>query len=826
MDTIRTSGGRRLALGLFALALAACGDDDAPLDPGDVAGDTLAPPPAFEVDPQVEPAVAQILGFDGQTPRPVASIVDESGNQADFVENELWLSTDDASELEGFLSRWDGEVVNAIDPSGTALDGLPKQYLVRVTAASADLDALAADLRALDPYSTGTHRVSSQRGLALLAAGAAEAAGGLAVGVNWVGRPTAAFRNEESIEAPVGPPGYDPDVFNWPTHMRGGKQDIGVTAAWRALDFANKLGNQIDLLILDKGFQNDRDWRPTWDADATVAGIDPIGAEYSGACGGACVWHGTNVFSAAMAVPGNGYGSAGPAGPIADPAVLYLNFDLFSLTYALARLRGVDIINMSTQARVPFSLGWSVLPFDAATAIYRETGTLIFASAGNDGDDVDGKDCVGAFGLDACWEEAWYTPCENSGVICVGGLAWNSTARAAASNYGDEHVDIYAPFTLWLGPDPAHPENEVRAVSGTSYSSPFAAGVAALIWAADPGLDADDVERILYETAHTPREKDVKRYVNAYAAVHAALGNVPPGVEIASPDDGTTHPVNVAVSFNALVEDIDGDGPDCCTLVWSSDVDGPLGIGLAAHPVFATTGDREITVTARDAGGATGTASITIHVVNTPPSPTIVRPTPGEEVIRGRSIVLRGSAHDPNEMPDAVLDCAGLTWTSSAGDAAFPVTGCEPEVAFTTNGSRTLTLTATDSHGGTDSVTVDIAVVDPPPDLPPVVQVASPANGVSIGPSTELTLAGDATDPEGQTSLTYEWFVVYPYNTGTGTGENTAFIGSGPVLTWKPSETIPIECETYYQIRIELRVTDPGGNTGKDFVVGTVNLIC
>ena len=27
-----------------------------------------------------------------------------------------------------------------------------------------------------------------------------------------------------------------------------------------------------------------------------------------------------------------------------------------------------------------------------------------------------------------CWERTWYTPCENAGVICVGGLAGDSTS--------------------------------------------------------------------------------------------------------------------------------------------------------------------------------------------------------------------------------------------------------------------------------------------------------------------------------------------------------------------------------------------------------------
>src|SRR5690606_24486723 len=110
----------------------------------------------------------------------------------------------------------------------------------------------------------------------------------------------------------------------------------------------------------------------------------------------------------------------------------------------------------------------------------------------------DAEECT--FGV--CWERTWVTPCENAGVICVGGRRANSTKRAVDSNYGADQVDIFAPFTLWLGPDPSAPANTARTLNGTSFSSPFTAGVAALIWAANPGLSADQVEHALLTTAH------------------------------------------------------------------------------------------------------------------------------------------------------------------------------------------------------------------------------------------------------------------------------------------------------------------------------------
>ncbi|MFW6201862.1 MAG: S8 family serine peptidase [Gemmatimonadota bacterium] len=805
---------------LTALAVpAACGDGD-PSGPGT---DGPVPPPAIEVDPSVEPAVTELPGFEDGAPRPVASVVDEEGNQADFVENELWLTGVDASALEAFLARWDGEALDSIDPSDLDLDGRPKHYLVRVNAGSAAADSLVADLRALDPDSYGAHRVSSEAGLALLAAGADEAAAGLDVGVNWVGRGFRHFRDGTTSEAPDGPVGYVPNAFEWTSHRQGGPQDIGVAAAWRALDYAGKLDNRVGLAILDMGFEDDADWRSGWTAIGNVPGVNPIGTSNLLDCGSPCPWHGTQVFSAAMALPDNGYGAAGPAGPVANPTVVFTSYDFFSSISALWAA-GTSIVNMSYGARVPTALAWSVYPFDAATNLYRDSGGLIFAAAGNDGANVDAEKCFGIGRFKVCVEKAWHTPCENAGVICVGGLRRASKARAGQSNYGEEHVDIFAPFTVWVGPDPDNPQNRAQSKSGTSFASPFAAGVAALIWAADPSMSADEVADLLFETAHESGYDDVGRYVNAFGAVNAVLGNIPPSLEITSPEDGAERQVNLEVAFDALVSDFE-DGQNCCTPEWSSSVDGDLGTGLSIYPTFSTLGFRTITASAQDEDGAVTTAEVTIEIVNTPPSPEITRPTPGEEVFRSEPYTLRGTADDPNE-PDGTLDCSGLAWTSSGSDAAFPATGCEPEVEFDANGARALVLTATDSHGESAADTVEITVVDPPEDLPPSVQVLSPENGIAVGPDTELSLEGEASDPEGETDLDYEWAVVYPYDEETGTGENTEVIGTGTQMTWRPSDTIEFDCDSSMDVRIELRATDPGGNTGIDFVVIRVSRIC
>ncbi|MDZ7800004.1 MAG: S8 family serine peptidase [Trueperaceae bacterium] len=532
-------------------------------------------PPSFGVDATLEPAVEELPGFEDGVPRPVATIEDDTGSQADFVENELWLVTDDGRVLDDFLARWQGEVIATFDPSDFELTNVRPQYLVRVDVSGAAPDRLPEDVRLADPGSRGDHRVSSERGLKLIAASMREQAAGVMVGINWIGR-GAEFRERISTEAPagdtIGGTTYATNVFGWPSHDSGSAQDIGVAEAWWALEATGRLGNRVDIAVLDMGFAPDADVPSGLVARSNVPLVSALGTQNLIGCGSGnpCLFHGTNVVSAAMALPDNDFGAAGPAGPIAEPIVVFTLYDYFTSATALglAKLAGAKIANMSYGAPVPASLSGTVAPFETATLAFRASGLLMFASAGNDGTNVDAEDC-----FIFCWEETLHTPCENLGMICVGGLAWNATTRANNSNFGREQVEIYAPYTLWVGPDPGNPQNRANRIDGTSFSSPFTAGVAALIWAADPSLSADRVERILMQTAHVNPSfpaSPVPRWVDAYAAVARALGtDIPPYVKVAEPSQGTSFRGGEGIDFIAEVDDLDTD-PSSYTVEWTA----------------------------------------------------------------------------------------------------------------------------------------------------------------------------------------------------------------------------------------------------------------
>ena len=774
--------------------------------------------PTITVDTNLSPPVTELPGFEDGEPRPIACISGDDETQAEFIENELWLATENKVELDSFLARWNGKVINEFKPADYGLSGISNQYLVRVDSSAADASKLSENLLKLDANSQGEHQVSSTDGLNLLVASAAEAANGLKVGVNWVSSGSNIL-SKQTTEAPSGPSlagiTYDSNAFNWSSHNIESVQDIGVAEAWRALDLAGKLDNKIKIAILDMGFAPDADFPDDWLAISNVPFFPPTGKENFFDCAGGnpCPWHGTSVVSAAMAVPDNNYGSAGPAGPVGDAIMIFTPGDLFTDITALgeARLAGAKIANMSHGIPVPDYLFYTVIPFDLVTKAFRASGMLLFAAAGNKGDNVDAERC-----FFKCWEKAWHTPCENDGVICVGGIAGNSKTRAGDSNYGKEHVDIFAPFTLWLGPDPDQPDNQVRALNGTSYSSPFAAGVAALVWAANPGTSADHVENILKATAHSSPDEKVGSYVNALGAVQQALGNVPPSIDLFGHEDGDTfeHDLNISINLSASVSDFE-DGNNCCTVNWSSNRDGVLGTTNGINAVFTSIGERVITVLAEDSGGARSSVSFTINVVNTAPSVEISTPVAGDEVFRNAPVIFRGTSFDINE-PGGKLACDSLSWTSSDPGDSFPVSGCEGEVVFTSNGVRTLTVTGTDPQGQSGSASVNISVIDPPPNLPPLVHITSPENDANVNSTSELlTFASTVTDPEGENNLDYEWTVSYV----NGAISGTEIIGNTVSFNGRLSDTIPFgNSEGLWIIEIRLNVSDSDGNIGTDFV--------
>jgi hypothetical protein len=842
------------------------------------------------VDTSLKPVIASIPDPNGGPPRPLAALSSRSGGQSDFVLNEMLIVTDDRPKLDALLARWGGKIIQEtnldeiakIFKTGNAKG--PHYYLVRVDPAAADPAGLPEDLQKLSKTATGEFNVSSQEALKFLSAVASEANDqGMSVGANLIVKP-ASIATGSTTEGTSTDAGFSRNTFTW-DYMGSGPSfpmNTGVAQAWQRLQTAGKFVNRVGVLVADGGFSPSVAGPdlPGVTAFGATEAPNPFPCVGAGGATGDCHWHGTNVMQALAAVPDNGLGVAGPAGPVADLSFVQSpiasvgpGFDIGgvirtignSLDY-VARLadalsRRPRILNFSGSFKVDGGWGFLVTPMDGLFSFLKDSmGILTFAAAGNDGGvDVDAEKCYfepfDCLGGAARGETDVYVPCEVSAVICVGGLGVNAATKDGGSTWGsrqrfanetsddpganDGSVDLYGPYNVWVGPDP---DAAVRRARGTSFSSPFVAGVTALIWAADPSLTADQVQRILLETAH--RTNDITGTigglrVNALGAIERVLGR-PPTLALSRFGFTGNASLNRDFQIDAIPSDPDG---ACCTITWTTPPASDAAIvgGRRGTFRFTTAGDKVITATATDATGNTVSANITVSVQNNPPVATMSLPATAITVYRGQPVLFRGFATDANEGPGpdpGTLACNQLTWRSSnASDAGFPFTGtgaapnCDLSFTFTTNGTRSISLNATDSQGLGNFAPPGrlITVIDPPANLPPNITLgALPPTTYSTGYAWDqpIPITASATDPEGNTPISYRW-------TATSYRPNSATVFSGPTvivnfttssgnLNWTPSSNAALfgtftdfgnDCYDGQDVKLVIEAKDSLGNT-------------
>lgn len=803
-------------------------------------GLAAAEPFSYGVDASVTPFQNELPGLDGGAPRPLAALRDPHGQVSTFVANELVVQTNDDAALAALLARTGGEILLEVDPNEAGLSDLPTLYLVRANLNTADLSGFVANVNALmDPeiQSAGRFAFSSGDGPRIFALAAAETAGGLTVGVNWVSETEAIPSN--SMEAPNGPWSYEPNAYRWLHFARGTEQDIGVPEAWTLLHRAGRLGNRVDLAILDGGFFPNTDFP----AGITYVSVIPFITDprnVNGVDGGA-PFHGTDVLQTAVARSDNNFGVVGVAAPVARTIAVYTSYDYFISIAAVlaARAAGADIINMSYSAKVPAIVSWTVLPFEATTVALRASGTLLFASAGNDGQDVDGRDCF----LGICWEHTWHAPCENNGVICVGGLGWDSKRRAGNSNFGSRGgVHIFAPYTVYRGQSPAWPDAgaTVDFVNGTSFSSPYAASVAALIWAANPSLSANQVWQTMRDTAHSSPDSRVPRYVNAYQAVLNAIG-VGIDATLTRPINGGTYLQGVPINLDATVGYVATGSGTPVQVQWRlngsllSSVTYTPGSGShTLYPVSRTpalsAGTHTVSIRVT-AGTVVVERSATFTVQNVPPTATITQPDTGAAFCVGQTIIFRGSAIDPNQ-PGGLPESA-FAWRSNVNGNLG--TGSTRPVSTLSVGSHIVTLRVTDNGGLWDEASINLTILSNTHpsclNLPPSAQITSPANGASFSADSfdgtywykQITftgVVGDADDPI--SSLNVEWLSNRQGSLGTPSVNPVT-----GVTTITANIRVFDSCGSWHTIT--LRVTDPSlpvGNVTEDQIMIYVSLLC
>jgi hypothetical protein len=417
-------------------------------------------------------------------------------------------------------------------------------------------------------------------------------------------------------------------------------------------------------------------------------------------------------------------------------------------------------------------------------------GAIVVAGAGNNGYDLD---------------DHTYLPCEVFRVMCVGSVQRSTTTR---HNFGT-NVAISAPEDVLstVTPDSvAFDEDdlgadELHSFTGTSCATAFASGVVALMKAADPSLQWDDVPGILQATANPSSDARVPHgYVDAFRAVTAVLPNAAPTIHITLPHNGDT--VSYAGIFlHAEVSDPESPGAFHGTVEFLSSEDGPLCEATGGGDDFGcsvtlSTGTHGIVARATDPFGAFATTSIKLFVTNNIPAPFITDPADGASFFTSQTINFRGYGFD---VEDEISTNGDMTWDSDLDGRL----GTGPSI-FTqlSEGEHIVTLTAADSRGatGADSILVHVILGTGHPSA----RILTPDTDSFFGPGMTVTLTGEGTDPE-DGSLTGASLVWSSDIDGVlGTGASLDVVLSGP----------PSPCNPEYIVHtITLTVTDSSGRT-------------
>ncbi|MGB5810069.1 MAG: S8/S53 family peptidase [Polyangiales bacterium] len=784
-------------------------------------------------------------GLDGAEPRVVGAAVFSDGTQDEFIENEIQIQVSGDAELEDFLNTYGGELLRDDTVIGMADDGsrleLPDGadgwHLVRINPNRVPLDQALASF--WNAGIRGDIQFSSQAMAATLAVVVFEEDAEL--GANQV------LEKQQLLEHPkVANPMSDADYVdftlsgvmtddNEPSEPGDQGLSIGTYPAQRYLRHTGlppiRFGGEwtpARVAVVDDGFSLDPTTgigNPDYVSALGIPGVAPLQVDITNGDIRAGQlfdttdkpWHGQGAFGVCCAAPRNRFGGAGSGGEYVRPILIKMGGSVWEMAAAIrsAAAMGAAVVNVSWGNECG---GWCEWPNDSdlQSAIFNVTafGGAVFASAGNDGDDISGEG---------------FAPCTLEQVICVGGISATGDSGDGIGlgdnrfNYGDP-VDIWGPTPVrsTASPDSADENDdadsndygvdELKLFGGTSAASPFVAGIAALAKVADPALRWDELQALLRDTGTGNSSADplvTHGYPDALRLVQALRPNPPPEVEFTFPANGDQDSWRRFDGFFVRLDDPPAPQGFVGQLRIESDLDGvlcnvPVGTGTASCDFvgLATLGTHVVTAYAVDEFGAESNTSILFTLANGPPGLRITNPSDGDAFLVGQSIVFSSNATDPDG--ESFLT---TRWTSSI-EGSLGASGSGSFTRTLTAGTHIIEAEVRDAYGevATDSVQIVVSGGSGTP----VAQIVSPSEGFAYG-AGPVTLTGTGFDADdgvlGGASLS--WF-----------SDQMGFIGSGNSITVLLN---PNGCGSGHLITLE--VVDSDGNVSVD-TIGIDRAVC
>lgn len=440
--------------------------------------------------------------------------------------------------------------------------------------------------------------------------------------------------------------------------------------------------------------------------------------------------HGTMVAGCASASSNNALGIVGltwntrimPIRVSEPDGMAYFSRIAEGLVWA--RQNGARVANISYGATPSSSIQWAAQQF-------TEAGGVVVSSAGNDGQ------------VNPTPDTPW--------IVTVS--ATNSADALTSWSTRGAFIDVSAPgldiFTTTRG-------GGYGPASGTSFSSPIVAGVAALVLSAKPtltGPQAIQTLRASTDDLGAPGWDPLygTGRINADRAV-AMVGSTG-GSDTTLPGASFTSPVNGArVSGTTTVRVAATDDVGIASVEFLVDMV-PQGTRTSAPYDFTwntrqvANGSRVLTAIARDAAGNSITTQVSAVVANDRAAPTVAFVSPSAGSRLGGVATVRVAATDDVGVSSVEFRVDGLlVGVRTAAPYAFSW-----NTRGWPSGARTLTAIARDAAGNAGAAQIPVTVFN---DMtPPTVAFTSPSSGATVRGTLNVQIV--ASDNVGVSSVEF-----------------------------------------------------------------------
>ncbi|WP_070962575.1 S8 family serine peptidase [Vibrio sonorensis] len=475
------------------------------------------------------------------------------------------------------------------------------------------------------------------------------------------------FAEPDYVVEPIAQPN-DPSFGNQWHH-----NNVNSQQAWDVTT-----GNSVLVAVCDTGFDvNHPDLGPNLRTDLAFNAND--GSNYIFDANG----HGTGSAGTLGAVGNNNTGVAGASWSVDIIPVRIAISDSNSSAYISTMATCIEYAADNNARIVNLSYGGiQYATIDAAAQYLRARNGLLFMSAGNSGQ-----------------EHPTYP--DYTSFVGVGATN-RSDGRASFSSWGN-YVDITAPGVEILT---TYPNNRYVYYSGTSFSSPLTAGIAALMVAANPNITPSEIENGLFSTAvdiGTSGDDNVFGHglVDAAAAVNYAvnLGGLEAPVAVAGVDNNSL-PFGTPFNFDGSASS-DPDGT-VISYLWDFG-DGTTSNEKIVSHEYATAGSFQVSLTVTDNDGLTDSDTTSVQVTNELPVAVITGLASSYDVTE--SIFFDGRASS-----DAEGNIINYDWDFGNGDSD---SGATTNYSYPSGGDFTVTLTVTDEAGASNSTSSNVTIIDP-----------------------------------------------------------------------------------------------------------------